>query len=551
MSSKLVEQHIPCPLCPSSDAYCTYDDGHGFCFSCNSYVSSTGEKVDNGFTFEYLPWRGVTAETCRYFDCKTKVDGAGRPVEIGYPYWDGSYKIRKIGEKSFRSAGNEPKPGLFAKERFNVGSHRYITVTEGEHDCLSLFQVLHSPCVSVHSSSTAARDCGADHDYLASFERIYLAFDGDTAGREALRSVARLFDPNKIYVVKFTARKDANEYLVAGESQELRNIWNNSRRYLPENIKSSFADFEGILKTPSDKGLSYPLRTLSEMTYGLHLSESVLITAQEGVGKTELMHAIQYHILEQTNDNLGAFFIEEPTKRHLQSLAGIYLKAPAHLPDCGYSDDDVVAAIKQILRRDERLFVYSHFGSDDPDVLLDAIRFLVSVCGCRYIMLDHITMAVTGLAGEQDERRALDYLTSRLEMMVVELDFCLIMVSHVNDNNQTRGSRNAQKVANTWFHVTRDVSTGSNVINITLMKNRFGQKTGFAGSYAFDPVTRAYTEVAANDNDPETQAWVDRRKPGGVSKVEAEHFANGLKQGIVPSLKEEEELYGRLRKKAL
>lgn len=32
--STLIETHIPCPMCPSSDAYCIYSDGHGYCFSC-------------------------------------------------------------------------------------------------------------------------------------------------------------------------------------------------------------------------------------------------------------------------------------------------------------------------------------------------------------------------------------------------------------------------------------------------------------------------------------------------------------------------------------
>jgi hypothetical protein len=31
---KILEQHIPCPMCSSSDAYCIYSDGHGYCFSC-------------------------------------------------------------------------------------------------------------------------------------------------------------------------------------------------------------------------------------------------------------------------------------------------------------------------------------------------------------------------------------------------------------------------------------------------------------------------------------------------------------------------------------
>jgi hypothetical protein len=47
----------------------------------------------------------------------------------------------------------------------------------------------------------------------------------------------------------------------------------------------------------------------------------------------------------------------------------------------------------------------------------------------------------------------------RLEMMLVELDFALIMVSHVNDNGETRGSRMIGKICNTRIDLTRDVSS--------------------------------------------------------------------------------------------
>ena len=33
-SDKIVEQ-TSCPVCPSSDAYTIYEDGHGYCYSCN------------------------------------------------------------------------------------------------------------------------------------------------------------------------------------------------------------------------------------------------------------------------------------------------------------------------------------------------------------------------------------------------------------------------------------------------------------------------------------------------------------------------------------
>ena len=43
--------------------------------------------------------------------------------------------------------------------------------------------------------------------------------------------------------------------------------------------------------------------------------------------------------------------------------------------------------------------------------------------------------------------RALDYLSTRLEMMVKELNYALIIVSHVNDFGQTRGSRYISKIS--------------------------------------------------------------------------------------------------------
>jgi len=38
VDSELVEKR-GCPLCPSSDAFAVYDDGHGFCFSCRGHVA--------------------------------------------------------------------------------------------------------------------------------------------------------------------------------------------------------------------------------------------------------------------------------------------------------------------------------------------------------------------------------------------------------------------------------------------------------------------------------------------------------------------------------
>lgn len=509
-SSKIIELHQPCPHCPSSDGYCTYDDGHSYCFSCLTYTPPERDTLEDTHTYEYLPLRGITKETMQFFDAKTKIDNTGKPISMGFKYPNGAYKIRTLDKKGFYTQGDIGKAGLYGRDKYTAGLNKTITICEGELDALSLYQVLRSPVVSVKSAATAGSDAALERPWLNSFERVYLAFDSDEAGRRAAAEVAKLFDYNRVYVVHFPGglRKDANDYLKAGERDELATLWNNAKKFLPETIISSFHEFDKIIKEKPKQGVPYPFPTLNYMTYGIRTGESVLITAQEGIGKTEVMHAIEHQLLTETEDAVGAIFLEEPKRRHLQALAGIHLKKPAHLPDSGVSDQETFDAVQKVVRTDERLHIYSHFGSNDPEIILDTIRFLVTARLCRYILLDHITMVVSGLGGT-DERTALDYLSTRLEMMVKELDFALIVVSHVNDNGLTRGSRNISKIADIRIDLDRDVTSPDPITrrttNLMISKNRFCGRTGPAGQLLFDPITYTLTEdmgygPASNDN---------------------------------------------------
>lgn len=523
--NKIVDRHIPCPspTCGSSDAYCTYEDGHGHCFSCgyhyvpkdtyNILINGNKDTLGNmEYSYEYLPYRGITKDTFRLYNSLTKIDTEGKPLAISFPYPNGSAKVRVL-PKVHYSVGDISKAGLFGRDKFAAGSNKTLIITEGELDALSTHQVVRCPVVSVHSASSARTDVSVDRSWCNSFERIVLAFDGDEAGREAARAVASLFDYNKVYQVSFPGgtRKDANDYVRAGEGDVLATLVNNARRYLPETIVSSFDVFDKIIKEKPTQGVAYPWPTLNFMTYGIRTGESVLVTAQEGIGKTEVMRAIEHQLLTETDDAIGAIFLEEPKRRHLQGLAGLHLRKPAHLPDSGVTDTETSRALQDVVRTDDRLHLYSHFGSDDPDSILDIIRFLVAGRGCRYILLDHITMVVSGLGGK-DERTALDYLSTRLEMMVKELDFALIVVSHVNDDGLTRGSRNISKVADIRINLDRDITspdpTIRRIIRLVISKNRFCGRTGPAGNLLFDPVTNTLTEELdygqaqgpANDN---------------------------------------------------
>jgi twinkle protein len=504
--SNIIQQHIQCPSCPSTDAYCLYDDGHGYCFSCQYYCPPNKKNFEEEiFTYEYTPHRGLLRNTLEFYDIKTKIDGNGRPVSVGFKYPNLSFKVRDLSDKQFRWEGPSV-PSLFGRDKFSSGSHKYITITEGEYDAASLYQVLGSPVVSIRSSSSAVADLVHERSWLNQFEFIIIAFDGDAAGREATRNVAKLFDYAKVLVVNFDKYKDANEYLQNGEADELKTIWKNAKKYLPETVISSFAEFKRILGDTPVLGQLYPFAGVNDKTYGIRRGESVLITAQEGVGKTEICHAILHKILKETDDAVGAIFLEEPKAHLLRALAGIELKSPTHLPECGHTTADIFTAVQGLCRNDDRLHIYSNFGSDDPDVLIDTIRFMVAARNVVYVCLDHISMVVSGLTLE-DERRKLDYLCTRLEMLVKELNFSLIFVSHVNDAGQTRGSRYISKICDIRIDATRDLLNENESIRnttvLTVSKNRYCGKTGSAGNYLFNQNTRQYTQVleAANDNE--------------------------------------------------
>lgn len=512
--SKLLDAHQPCPCGKSSDAYSTYSDGHGHCFSCNKSFQpkrNDGETSDltieepKNATYEFHPHRSISRQTFEFYNVHTQfVDG--EPTKVGFIYPNNAVKFRTFKEKEFHSVGPMAEAGLFGVNFFDIGSKQSITITEGEYDALAVYEICHgnTAAVSVRSASSAKRDCTRDYDYINSFSKIILAFDNDEPGQSAARSVASLFDFNKVYHVKLNRHKDANAYLEAGEAEEFYEAWKNARRYSPDNIMSTFAEFARSLKqTKEDRLATYPHEGLQNALYGLYRGDSIVFKGDEGIGKTEIFRLLEHHILKTTNCNIGILHLEEDNGTTVKALAGYELKSPTVLPDSTYSDEDIIGAIRKLTKDDERrIHIHSSFDVEDENAILDNIRYLVSAAGCDFIFLDHISWLATG-QDDDDERKKLDRISQRLKLLAKELRFCLIMISHVNDNGKTRGSRNITKVANTVIHLHRDLTADSeierNTTHLVVEKARLGGNTGPAGSLVFDKSTYTLREVEKVD----------------------------------------------------
>ena len=70
------------------------------------------------------------------------------------------------------------------------------------------------------------------------------------------------------------------------------------------------------------------------------------------------------------------------------------------------------------------LYLFDGFGSYDPDVIYNRIEYLAQGLDCRIIFLDHLSILLSGLDG--DERRMIDSTMTRLEVIGGTNRYCII-----------------------------------------------------------------------------------------------------------------------------
>ena len=89
------------------------------------------------------------------------------------------------------------------------------------------------------------------------------------------------------------------------------------------------------------------------------------------------------------------------------------------------------------------LYLFDGFGSYDPDVIYNRIEYLASGLDCRIIFLDHLSILLSGLDG--DERRMIDTTMTKLRSLVERTGIALFLVSHLkrtsSDQNHEEGAR--------------------------------------------------------------------------------------------------------------
>ncbi len=509
-------QHEPCPSCGSSDNLARYSDGHGFCFGCNHYEPADGDGIAPATItprtglihgeYKELSKRGINEKTVRKFGYTVGTFN-GVPVHIA-PFHDEKGIICaqhiRFQNKDFIWLGEPKQAGLWGQQLWR-DTGKMVVITEGEIDAMSISQLQDNrwPVVSIRSGAAGAKkDIAKASAWLEGFESVVFAFDMDEVGRGAANECALLLSPGKAKVWNLPL-KDANEMLVAGRTKELLDaIWG-AKVYRPDGIVSAEDTWDILMAEEPNSNVAYPWAGLQEKLHGMRLGEIVTICAGSGIGKSQVCRELAVHLVN-LGESVGYIALEESVKRSIRGLVSILLNAPIHLPfaRAKITVDQMKAAWDRLAGK---VYFYDHWGSIDGDNLFNRIRYLARACGCRWIVLDHLSIVVSGDA-EGDERRNIDNLMTRLRSMVEELSIGLILVSHLKDPgnghkpleeggkislNLLRGSRSIGQLSDIVIGCERNQQDEerSNITSLRILKDRFAGSTGLAGELIYDRET--------------------------------------------------------------
>jgi twinkle protein len=510
-------KHIPCEECGSSDGNALYTDGHTHCFVCKKTVQHGGEtseaqpkKQKAGFyvgEYQDLVARKITEDTCRKFSYAVGSQN-GATVQIA-PYFneEGEIVAQKIrgANKQFHIVGSLNDAQLFGAKLWNKG--KKIVVTEGEIDCLTVSQVQGNkwPVVSIpNGAAGAAKAIRRNLEYLNQFDEVIFMFDMDEVGQAAAKECAELLEAGKAKIATLP-RKDPNECLKAGCPDEIISAMWNAKTFRPDGVISGSELWDQVSSEEVIESILYPWEGLNKITLGSRKGELVTFTAGSGIGKSAIVREITHHLLTE-GQTVGLLMLEENPKRTALGLMGIELSKPLHISREGVNDADLKVAFDNTVGSN-RLYLYNHFGSSDLDNLLSRIRYLARGCGCDWIVLDHLSIVVSGIEGG-DERRLIDLTMTMLRTLVEETGIGLFLVSHLKRPEgksheeggktslaQLRGSHAIAQLSDMVIGLERDQQGDNpNVTTLRVLKNRFTGQTGEAGQLLYTPETGRLSE---------------------------------------------------------
>jgi len=464
-----------------------------------------------------LTKRNLSEETCE----KYKIYQDGDILRMYYHDEQGKPVGAKVRTKTKIFSYEGESTGRFFGQHLSFkrgkDDKNAVVITEGELDAASVYQAMGNyPVVSLPSGAAAAKKAiKQNFEWLQQFNKIILWFDDDEPGRKAAKEAADVLPPGKAFIARIDGYKDASDALQENDYKSISDAFWNAKAYRPDGIVEGKALLDLVTTPNPPNDHDYPFQGLQHKLHGIRYGELVTITAGSGIGKSSFCRELAATLL-QGGERVGYLALEESNRRSALGLMSAAVGKPLHLGEPTH--EELVEAFDATMANWD-LYLFDGFGSYDPDVVYNRIEYLATGLDCRIIFLDHLSILLSGLDG--DERRMIDTTMTRLRSLVERTGIALFLVSHLRrsggDKNheegarvtlgQLRGSASIAQLSDACIGLERDQQSDQDggATTVRVLKNRYSGETGVACSLRYDLDTCKFHETEPEKEfDPST-----------------------------------------------
>lgn len=467
--------------------------------------------------YKAIPSRGITYETAKKYKCTVAVYNNEKVLCMSY-YDKGAVVAQKI--KLKRDSSNPKKPKciwlgdssqltpLWGMNLYEPNIKLSVTICEGEPDmlCRSSLNGDRWPVLSLlhGAGSQSLKGISEAKEYLLGFKRVILMFDGDEVGRKCAQAAAEILGP-KAKIAQMLDGEDVCSLVQKNQQHLISQLELSATGHRPKDIVtiSDYTDKE--LYSSESKGIELPYPILNKMLRGLKRGALYMFAAGSGLGKSTVVKEIAYYLMFKMGIKVGCIFLEQGDKSAMKDY--IAMDNLIEAEDFNENPDLVSQESKDKSRAVlSRMGVfYKHFGSLDSDKLISKIENMMVGCECDFVILDHISMVVSGNLSAAGERKDIDVLMTKLRTLIEITGKSVIAVSHLKrppgdsrDYNNgakvhlsaLRGSASLEQLSDYVIALERNQFSEEegNQLKLKVLKSRRGGKVGYADKlkYSFD-----------------------------------------------------------------
>lgn len=475
---------------------------------------------------------------------------------------------------------------LFGQHVCKADKKSTLIFTEGEGDVIAARRDLLNSLKGTKwegkiEPNVVGLNCGAgnaqqstahNEKFIRSFKDLCCVMDSDQAteverakgvkkGKEATEDIAAYLLSQEFYVVNYPDDiKDVRQWVKSQPLTFAKAVSFNKVKYSPEKVVALSEVSVTDLRKKKKRGIPFKFfPKLTKIFGGLVSGELITTLGPSGSGKSTVTRYLEKDIIDYLRhglpegsydqsevrmvdgkarlddyidgEKLGVIRLEEDKEEAINSWYGMELginsKSFANDPT-QYITESEHSEIHRKWQEEDIVRVLDHFGSIPIDELLNKFKQLMAF-GCRWFVLDHISMVISGLR-TGDERKELDIVMTHLAAFCKQYNVTILMVSHMSRiqfkpptdkdtgeqlpffypvrKENLRGSASLEQLSWSVLAVEPEElpNRSRGRVRLVSLKNRRGKKLGNADTLWMEEETGKF--VDASDWEIEGQCYV-------------------------------------------